>query len=85
MTDFECDSGVTPDLATFLVGGKCSGSRALVTTIPGSLKPTLEILRPRLGVLSLRGEYIGYVVHWKRHYKGSSQPGAPHKEGWRLS
>ena len=33
------DSGVTPDPGTFLVGGKLVHPRALVTTIPGSLKP----------------------------------------------
>ena len=36
-------SGVNPDLGTFLVGGKLVGSWALVTTIPVSLKPILEI------------------------------------------
>ena len=50
---FQGDSGVTADLGTFLVGAEYFGSQALVTPIPGSLKPTLEILGPRLGVLRL--------------------------------
>ena len=36
---FQNDFGVTPDLATNLVGGKWFGSRALSNTNPGSLKP----------------------------------------------
>ena len=68
---FQRDSGVTPDPATILAGGKCVGSRALVTTIPGSLKPILKILRPRLEVLILRGESMGYMTDWKRDCKRS--------------
>ena len=34
-----------------LVGGKCVGLQALSNTIPPSLNTTLEILRPKLGVL----------------------------------
>ena len=44
------------------------GSRSVVTAIPGSLKPTLEVLRPRLGILRLRRGDIGHMVHWKRDY-----------------
>ena len=58
-------------LATGLVEGKSVSFFALVTTIPGSLKPTLQILRPNLGVFRLTREYIGYMVHWKRDYNGS--------------
>ena len=47
LLSFQNVSGVTPDPATLRVGGKLVGSRALVTTTPGSLKPTLEILRPK--------------------------------------
>ena len=36
---FQSDSGVTPDPGTRQVEGKCVDPRALVTTIPGSLKP----------------------------------------------
>ena len=43
---------------------------ALATTIPGSFKPIIEILKPRLGVRLRRG-YIGYMTHSKRDYKGS--------------
>ena len=77
--DFQGDSGVPP-LATILVGCKLVGSWALATPIPGSLNPIQEILRPRLGVLRLRWEYIGYMTHWKRDYKRRSLL-APDKEG----
>ena len=56
------DFRVTPDPATLLVDGKLVVSEALVTTSPGSLKPTLEILRARLGVLRLRRRYLGYMT-----------------------
>ena len=55
--------GHTEILSTREVGGKLAGSQDLVTTIPGFLKPTLEISRQRLGVLRLRREYIGYMIH----------------------
>ena len=60
---FQVDSGVTPDLGTFLVEGKLGGSWALVTNNPGSLNTTREILRPRLGILRLRRGYKGYMTH----------------------
>ena len=59
MMTFQDDSRVTPDPATFQVGARLVHPRALVTTIPGPLKQILEILRPRMGVLSLRRESIG--------------------------
>ena len=58
---FQGELGSHLDLGTFLVGGKLGGSRALVTIIPGSLQPTLEIL-----IWRLSWEYIGFMVHWKR-------------------
>ena len=58
------------DLAPRQVEAKLVGSRARVTSNPGSLKPILEILRPRLGVLRLRREYMGYMIHWKWDYRG---------------
>ena len=42
--------------------------RALVTTIPGSLKPDSRDLETETGHLEMRREYIGYMVHWKRDY-----------------
>ena len=48
-----------PVSRTFLVEGKLVHLGSRVTTVPGSLRPILEILRPRLGSLSLRREYIG--------------------------
>ena len=51
--DFQGDSGVTTDPETIQVAAELVGSRALVTTITGSLKPIQEILRPKLGVLRL--------------------------------
>ena len=37
--NFQGDSGVTPDLGTFLVEGNSGASRALSNTNPGSLRP----------------------------------------------
>ena len=51
-------------LGTLRLSGKLVCSRALITTILGSLKPILEVLRPRLGVLRLRRVYIGNMTHW---------------------
>ena len=47
---------------------RVGGESALVTNNPGSLNTTLEILRPRLGILGLRRGYIGYMIHWRRDY-----------------
>ena len=71
MITFQCDSGVIPDPEAIQVEAKLGGFQALVTAIPRFLKPTLEDLRPRLGVLRLRRENIGYMSHWKRDYNGS--------------
>ena len=62
---FQDDFGVTPEPAPRQVYGKLVVSRALVTTIPGCLKLVPEILRPRLGVLRLRRDCMGYMTHWK--------------------
>ena len=43
---FQGDSGVTPDLAPNLVGGKLGGSWALGNRIPGFLRPDPGSLRP---------------------------------------
>ena len=68
---FQGDPGVTPDPATIWVGGKLVAGGTLVTTIPDPWNMTLEILRPKLGVLRLKRGYIGYMVHWKRDYTWS--------------
>ena len=62
-------------------GRKIGGSWALVATVPGSLTSVSEILRPRVGVLRLRREYIGYMVHWKQDYKGFPAAWCPPQKG----
>ena len=47
------------------VNGSSPGSS---NTIQDACNLTLEILRPRLGILRLRSGYIGYMVHWKPDY-----------------
>ena len=66
-------SGVAPDLETFLVEVKLVGSQALVTTIPESLKPTLDSKDPEAETGSLEKEKgnIGNMAHRKRDYKMS--------------
>ena len=60
--DFQNDFGVTQNLATVPVDGKLAASGATATAVPGSLKPILEILRRRLGILRLRREYV-HSIH----------------------
>ena len=81
---FQGESGAPPDLGISLVVAKRVGPQALVTAIPGPLKPTLEILRPRMRGLRLRRGYIGYMVHWNGIAKDPSQPVGPHKGGQRF-
>ena len=80
---FQGGSGATPDLGTNLVGGKLVHPRALVTNNPGSLNTTLEILRPKLGVLRLRRGYRGWYTG-NGITRDASQPGGPHKGGRRI-
>ena len=58
---FQGDLGVTPDLVPHQVEGKLVGSPAVVTTIPRALKPTLEVLRPKLW--SLETELRVHGIH----------------------
>ena len=58
---FQGDSGVTPDPAPRQVGGKCVDPRALVTIIPGSLKP--ESRDPETETGSLETEKRVHRIH----------------------
>ena len=68
---FQGDFGVTPDLAPRQVDGKWCPSGTPLTIIPGSLNMIPEMLRPKLGNLTLRRGYIGYMIHWKLDYTWS--------------
>ena len=80
---FQGDFVVIPDPAPRPVDAKLGGPQALAPTMPGSLKPVLEILRPRLGILRLRREYKGYMTH--RRYKMSLAAWWPPKGGRRIN
>ena len=68
---FRCDFGITPDPAPCQVDINLACSRALVTTIPESLKPILKVHR-RHGTLETGIQ------------KDAPQPGGPHKGGRRI-
>ena len=81
MTFFHGYLETPPDPATILVVGMWCGPRALDATIPGSLKLIQENLRPRLGVLRLSSEYVGYRTHLNKITEDPSQPGGPSYRG----
>ena len=82
---FQGDSGVTPDPAPNLVGGKWFGSRALSNTNPGSLKP--DSRDPETETGNLETEKRVHRIHGKLEtglHKDPSQPGGPLKGGRRI-
>ena len=67
-------------LSTRQVGGKCVGSRALATTIPGSLKP--DSRDPETETRNLENEKRVHWIHGTMEtglYNDASQPGGRHK------
>ena len=71
-------------LAIRLVEGKFGGSRALVTTIPGLLKP--DSRDPETETENLETEKKVHRIHDTLEtglHKDPSQPGGPHKGGRR--
>ena len=82
---FQSGYGVTPDPAPRQVGGKLVHPRALVTTIPGSLKP--DSRDPETETGKLETEKRVHRIHGTLEtglHKDASQPGGPHKGGRRI-
>ena len=81
---FQGESGVAPDLATILEDAKLEDPWALVTTIPGSLKPILKIKETGILETELRVHRIHDTLETGLH-EDASQPGGSHKGGRRIS
>ena len=80
--NFQGDSGVTPDPGTSPGLRYLACPRALVTIIPGSLKP--DSRDPETETGSLETEKRVHRIHGtleKGLHKDASQPGGPHRGG----